>query len=172
MIQSFEGRSPTVPATAHVEESAILIGDVVLGDRASVWFGAVVRADIQRIEIGARTNVQDLCVLHVTEEFAVHLAEDVTLGHRVTVHGARIGARTLLGIGCIVLDGAEVGEDCLVAAGAVVTPGTRVPSGSLVAGVPGRVVRPLTAAELEKIRIPARNYLGYQERYRKERAAR
>lgn len=168
MTRPFEQRRPRIAASAFVADSATLIGDVVLGEQASIWFGAVVRADINGIEIGDRSNVQDLCVLHVTAEHPVRIAEDVTLGHRATVHGATVGARCLIGIGATVLDGAVIGEESLIAAGALVTPGTLVPPRSLVAGLPGRVLRALSAEEVERHGRPARNYVDYTARYKKE----
>lgn len=168
MVRSFSGQRPEIHPTAWVDDSAQLIGAVTLGAQASVWCGAVLRADINSITVGARTNVQDVSVLHVTEDDPVVLLPDVTLGHRVVIHGATIRSFCLIGIGAIVLDGAEIGEECLVAAGSVVTPGTRVPPRSLVRGVPGQVIRTLTAKELEFIRVPTRNYLEYIERYRAE----
>ena len=168
MIRAFENKHPQVHPTAFVEDSAQVVGDVRLGESASVWYGAVVRGDIQRIEIGDRSNVQDLSVLHVTADHPVLIESDVTLGHRVVVHGATIRAGALIGIGAVVLDGAEIGAEALVAAGAVVTPGTKVPARTLIAGVPGKVVRSLETGEIERLRTPARNYVDYTARYRRE----
>ena len=159
---------PEIHVTAFVEDSAIVVGEVRLGASASLWYGAVVRGDINRIEVGERSNVQDGAVVHVTRDHPVRIGHDVTLGHRAVVHGASIGAFTLVGIGAIVLDGAEVGEECVIAAGAVVAPGSKVPARSLVMGVPGKVVRLLDPEELERARVPARNYVGYAAEYQKE----
>lgn len=125
-----------------------MIGDVEIGPDASVWFGSVVRGDIHRIRIGARTNLQDQCVVHVTRDrFPTEIGCEVTVGHRATVHGCTVRDGALVGIGATVLDGAVVGEEALVAAGAVVTPGTEIPPGALARGVPARVVRDLTPDE-------------------------
>ena len=171
MLHAFRGKAPQVDATAFVEDSAQVVGDVRIGARSSVWFAAVVRGDINSIAIGCRANVQDGCVLHVTAESPVVIEDDVTLGHRAVVHGARIGRGALIGIGAVVLDGAEVGAGALVAAGAVVTPGQVVPPRVMVSGVPARVVRELTRAEVERLAMPARNYVGYAEEYSRERGS-
>jgi carbonic anhydrase/acetyltransferase-like protein (isoleucine patch superfamily) len=147
-----------------------VVGDVVLGPASSVWFGAVVRGDIEAIRIGARTNVQDNATLHVVGgKFGTTLGDGITVGHNAVVHGCTIEDGALVGMGAIVLDGAVVGAESLIAAGALVAPGTRIPPRSLVLGSPGRVARPLTDEEIERIRASARNYVAYAERYRAQR---
>lgn len=138
-----------------------------IGEASSVWYGCVVRGDVHHVRIGARTNVQDLSVIHVTRErFPTWLGDEVTVGHRAVVHGCRIGDGALVGIGSIVLDGAEVGEEALVGAGAVVTPGTRVPAGALVLGMPARVVRMLSAEERKLQRGRALHYVALADAHR------
>ena len=144
-----------------------VIGDVEIGPGSSLWFGSVVRGDIHSVRIGARTNLQDLCVVHVTRDrFSTHLGDEITVGHRAVVHGCRIGDGALIGIGAIVLDGAEVGEEALIGAGAVVTPGTKIPAGALALGAPARVVRGLSASEREEQRARAHHYVALARAHR------
>jgi len=161
------GVRPHCHPSVYVAEGAILVGDVEIGEDASVWFYAVVRGDIQAIRIGRGTNVQDHCVLHVTKENPLTIGEYVTLGHRAVVHGCRIEDLCLVGIGSVVLDGAVVGTGTVIGAGAVVAPGTVVPPHSLVLGVPGKVVRDLEPGSVDRIRKTAENYIGYAKSYRK-----
>lgn len=166
MIRTFQGVRPNIPRSAFVEETAVVIGDVVLGDEASVWFKSVVRGDVHYIRIGHRTNIQDLCVLHVTHDtHPLVIGDDVTVGHRVVLHGCTIRDRVLVGMGAIIMDGAVIGEDSIVAAGALVTEGTTVPPKSLVLGSPAKVKRPVTAKELAWIRESAQNYVSYARQY-------
>jgi carbonic anhydrase/acetyltransferase-like protein (isoleucine patch superfamily) len=153
---------PRLGARVLVAPSAQVIGDVELGDDASVWFGAVLRGDCYPIRVGARTNIQDNAVVHVTGgKAATSIGDDVTIGHAAIVHGCAIGSRCLVGMGSVVLDGAVIGDECLVGAGALVTPRTRVPPRSLVLGRPGRVVRTLGEADLAQIREAAELYVQY-----------
>jgi carbonic anhydrase/acetyltransferase-like protein (isoleucine patch superfamily) len=143
------------------------VGDVEIGPDSSVWFGCVIRGDVHHVRIGARTNVQDGSVLHVTRDrFPTILADEVTVGHRAVVHGCRIADGALIGIGAIVLDGAEIGEEALVGAGAVVTLGTKVPAGALVVGTPARVVRTLAADERKLQRERALHYVALARAHR------
>ncbi len=138
-----------------------MVGDVEIGPDASVWYGTVVRGDVHHVRIGARTNVQDNCVLHVTKgRFACEVGEEVTVGHRAVVHGCTVGDGALVGIGAVVLDGAHVGDGALVGAGAVVAPGVRIEAGGLAVGVPARVVRQVT--EEERV-LQRRRTLDYVE---------
>jgi len=171
MIRPYKGRWPRLGERAFVDVSAQVIGDVDLGDHASVWMGAVVRGDVNAIRIGAATNVQDNCVLHVTAEHPTLLADHVTVGHSVTLHGCRVGSHCLVGIGAIVLNGADLGDESVVAAGSLVPEGMTVPAGSLVMGVPATVRRPVTEEERRGLRRLAENYLGYKETYLQEQAA-
>jgi carbonic anhydrase/acetyltransferase-like protein (isoleucine patch superfamily) len=160
------GIYPRVPRSAFVAQGACLIGDVELQDDASIWFQSVLRGDINAIRIGARSNVQDACVLHVTHELPVRIGPDVTIGHRAIVHGSTIHDGCLIGMGAIILDGAKVGPYALVAAGAVVKEGFVVPEGMLAAGVPARIIRSLTAEERQHIMESAANYVQYAHSYR------
>jgi carbonic anhydrase/acetyltransferase-like protein (isoleucine patch superfamily) len=167
MIAAFAGEAPTIDASAFVAPDATVVGRVTIGPAASVWFGAVLRGDVERIALGARSNVQDRSVIHVTtDRFATRIGEDVTIGHAVVLHGCSVGNRVLVGIGAIVLDGVEVGDDCMIGAGSLVTPGTKVPAGQLALGSPARVVRALREAELEHLRRSAANYVKLAARYR------
>lgn len=166
MIRPYKSARPRLGERAWVDPSAQVIGDVELGEDASVWMNTVVRGDVNRIRIGARTNVQDNCVLHVTAQHPTTLAEDVTVGHSVTLHGCAIGRLCLVGIGAIVLNGAVVGEESIVAAGALVPEGMQVPPRSVVMGAPATVRRPVTEEERAGLRRYATNYVRYKDDYR------
>jgi gamma-carbonic anhydrase len=167
MIRAFEGIIPKIADSAYIEETAVVIGDVIIGEEASIWFNAVVRGDVHHIRIGNRTNVQDLCVVHVTHDtHPTVLGDDVTVGHHVVLHGCTINDRVLIGMGAILMDGVVIEEDCIVGAGALVTEGTVVPPKSLVLGSPAKVKRPVTEQELQWIRESAANYIRYARRYR------
>jgi carbonic anhydrase/acetyltransferase-like protein (isoleucine patch superfamily) len=161
-IYELHGVRPTLGNDVFVADTAVVVGDVWLGDGASVWFGAVVRGDCFPIRIGARTNVQDNAVVHVTGgEARTVIGDDVTIGHGAIVHGCTIGDRCLVGMGSIVLDGAVIGSDSLVASGALVIPGTVIPARSVVMGRPARVTRSVTDDDLPRIHKGAGNYLAY-----------
>ncbi len=163
MIKSWKGMWPTIDPTAWIAENAVVVGDVEIGAESGIWYGAVVRGDIHRIRIGARTNVQDLSVLHVTRDrFSLTLGDDVTVGHRVILHGATLESRILVGMGAIVMDGALIGEDVIIGAGSLVTEGMAIPSGHLAFGSPCRVRRELTIEERAWIRESARHYALYR----------
>jgi len=167
VIVPFDGKSPQIDPSVWLADSAVIVGDVVLGAGASVWFHAVVRGDVERIRIGARSNVQDHATVHVTGgRWPTLVGDDVTIGHAAVVHGCTVGHRCLVGIGAIVLDGAELGDDCLVGAGALVTPGTKIPPRSLVLGAPARRARDLTDAELAHLRASAAGYVSRAAAYR------
>jgi len=166
MIRAYKGIRPSLGPRAWVDPSAQVIGDVALGEDASVWMTSVVRGDVNRIRIGPRTNVQDACVLHVTAEHPTTLAEDVTVGHSVTLHGCTIERLCLIGIGAIVLNGAVVGEESIVAAGALVPEGMTVPPRSVVMGSPAKVRRAVTEEERAGLRRYAENYVRYKDEYR------
>ena len=166
MLKSFLVHHPKIAASAYIEESAQIIGDVVIGPDSSVWFNAVVRGDVHSIRIGRESNVQDLCVLHgYKDRFAVTLGDRVTVAHSVTLHGCTIEDDCLIGIGAVVLNGARVGRGSLVAAGAVVPEGMEIPPGSLVMGLPARVKRSVNAEETAMIARHAANYVRYKEQY-------
>jgi len=166
MIRAYKGTRPRLGARAYVDASAQVIGAVELGDDASVWMNTVIRGDVNRIRLGARTNVQDNCVLHVTAQHPTVLADDVTVGHSVTLHGCTIERHCLVGIGAIVLNGAVVGEESIVAAGALVPEGMEVPPRSVVMGAPAKVRREVTEEERAGLRRYAENYVRYKDEYR------
>jgi len=166
MIRTFQGIKPTVPQSCFIEDTAVVIGDVVMGEECSAWFHAVIRGDVNYIRIGNRTNVQDLCMLHVTHDtHPLIIGDDVTIGHNVVLHGCTIHNRVLVGMGAIIMDGAVIGEDSVVGAGALVTEGTIVPPKSLILGSPAKVKRPVTEQELAWIRESAQNYIRYSRQY-------
>lgn len=170
MIRSFKGMKPQIPATCYVDESAQIIGDVVLGEHASVWMNAVVRGDVYAIRIGAHSNIQDCSVLHgMKNTYGVTLGEYVTVGHSVTLHGCAIEDRCLIGMGSIILNGAKIGAGSIIAAGTLIPERTVVEPGSLWMGSPGKFRRKLDADDAETIMKYARNYLGYTEEYLRER---
>ncbi len=168
MILPYKGRSPRIHPTVFMVESAQIIGDVEIGELSSVWFNAVVRGDVNYIRIGKRTNIQDGCIIHVTRgTHPLHLGDDVTLGHSVTLHGCTIKNRCLIGMGAVVLDGAVVGEDAIVGAGALVLEGTVVPPRTLYVGAPARKARELTEREIKGILESAEHYIEYSDTYRR-----
>jgi len=150
--------APKIDDDAFVAPTAVVVGAVTMGARASIWYGAVARADHETIEIGADSNVQDGCTLHSDPGFPLVLGRGVTVGHNVVLHGARVDDDVLVGMGSVVMNGAHIGSGSIVAAGAVVPPGTEVPPNSVVAGVPAKVVRPATEDDLEHIRGNAASY--------------
>ncbi|MBA3322502.1 MAG: gamma carbonic anhydrase family protein [Pyrinomonadaceae bacterium] len=167
MIRPFQGKHPQVHETAYIEASAQVIGDVVIGEESSVWFNAVVRGDVHYIRIGARTNVQDGTVIHVSNgTHATILEDEVTIGHNVTLHGCHVERGCLIGMGAIVMDGVRVGAQSLVAAGALLSPGTIIPPRSLVIGVPAKVKRPLTPEEVAGLDQFWKNYIEYTKQYK------
>ncbi len=166
MICWFKDKYPQIAPSVFVAPNATVIGDVVVGEHSSIWFGTVVRGDVNHIRIGSHTSVQDNSVIHVTTaKYPTVIGDEVTLGHRVLIHGCIVGSRCLIGMGAILMDGVEIGDESLVAAGAVVTPGTRVPSRSLVRGFPARVVRELSDEEVAEIERLARHYANLASWY-------
>jgi len=160
-------RLPQIHSTAFVAKSAELIGDVSLGENTSVWCQCVLRGDINRIAIGANSNVQDGTVVHVADRFGTVVGEWVTVGHRALLHACTIEDEVLVGMGAIVMDGAVIGQRSIIGAGAVVTGGTVVPPGSMVLGAPARVTRTLSASEQENIRVWAARYVVTVSEYLK-----
>jgi gamma-carbonic anhydrase len=166
MVRPHRGRWPDVHPTAFVDQSAQVIGDVVLGEASSLWMNVVVRGDVHRIRIGARSNVQDGTVVHVMRDtHPTTIGDDVTIGHGALIHGCTIEDRCLIGMGAIVLNGAVIGSDSIVAAGTLITEGYTVPSRSLVMGSPGTVRRALTDAEVASVLDYANRYVGYRLDY-------
>jgi carbonic anhydrase/acetyltransferase-like protein (isoleucine patch superfamily) len=172
-IRAYRGKFPQIAPSAYIDPAAVVIGDVVIGEDSSLWPRTVVRGDVHYIRIGARTNLQDGCVLHVMkDEYPLVLGDEVTVGHAVTLHGCTIDSRVLIGMGCIVLNGAVIGADSIIAAGTLITERAVIPTGSLVMGSPGKVKRPLTALDRDSIRRYAERYAAYKENYRAEALAR
>jgi carbonic anhydrase/acetyltransferase-like protein (isoleucine patch superfamily) len=162
----FGGKSPHIDSSALIVPTATVIGDVTIGAESSVWFQVVVRGDVNYIRIGARTNIQDGTVIHVTNQtHPTLIGDEVTVGHNVTLHGCTIGDRCLVGIGAIVLDGVKIGSDCMIGAGSLLTPGTEIPSGCLVLGSPAKVKRRLSTEEIIFLKQSADNYIGYKKSY-------
>jgi carbonic anhydrase/acetyltransferase-like protein (isoleucine patch superfamily) len=165
-IYELKGGRPRLGRDVFVAEGARVIGDVHLGDEASVWFGAVLRGDYMPIRVGARTNIQDNAVVHITaDESGATLGDDVTVGHGAIVHGCTIGDGCLIGMGSIVLDHAAVGEGSFIAAGSLIAPGTVIPPRSLVMGRPGKVVRAVNDRDLAAIRGAAAHYVRYAREF-------
>lgn len=150
--------APKIDHDAFVAPTAVVVGAVTMGPRASIWYGAVARADFEQIEIGEDSNVQDGCTLHSDPGFPLVIGRGVTVGHRVVLHGARVDDECLIGMGSVVMNGAHIGAGSIVAAGAVVTQGTEVPPHSLVAGIPAKVLRQTTEDDLTHIRANAKSY--------------
>jgi carbonic anhydrase/acetyltransferase-like protein (isoleucine patch superfamily) len=160
LVKAFAGHSPRLQAGVYLAETATVIGDVVLGEDASVWFGSVLRGDVGFIRIGARTNIQDLAMVHMSRELSnAEIGDDVTVGHGAIIHGARVGNGCLIGMGSILLDNSEVGDEALVAAGSLLPIGFRVPPRTLAVGRPVKIVRPLTPEECRQGRVLSARYV-------------
>ena len=175
MIEVYQGVHPTIPGSAFVHDSAVVIGDVTLGDSVSVWPTAVLRGDVHRIEIGAGSNIQDGSIVHVAHEgpyqsgYPAIVGEEVTVGHRAVIHACRIGSRVLVGMGAMVLDGAVVEDEVILGAGTLVPPGRHLTGGQLYLGSPARAVRALTETEREQLSYSARHYIRVMDRHREGR---
>ncbi len=165
MIYSIDDKVPQTAPTSWVAPSATVVGDVILEDGVSVWWGAVLRADEERIRIGAGSNVQDNAVLHVDPGFPLTLGVDVTIGHLVMLHGCTIGDGTLIGIGATILNGAQIGRNCLIGAHTLIAEGKVIPDRSLVLGMPGKIVRQLTDEDIERLNKSAAIYRQRGQQY-------
>ena len=169
MIKKFRGKSPIIPDSCYISESVDLIGDVTLGENVSIWFGTVVRGDMHHITIGARSNIQDNSVIHVTTDISpTRIGDEVTVGHNAIIHGATIEDRCLIGMGSIIMDDVVVGEGSIVGAGAVVPPNMIIPPRSLVVGLPAKIVRQTTDEELEMIIERAQHYIDFSQEYKNQ----
>jgi len=166
-LTRFLDKPPTIHPSAWVAPGATVIGDVTLGEESSVWYGAVLRGDINRIVIGPRSNVQDGSVIHLADDYGVQLGELVTVGHKAILHACTVDNEVLVGMGAIVLDGAEIGARSIVGAGALITGGKVIPPGSLVLGSPAKVVRTLSLEEQAGIRLWADKYVGVSRGFQK-----
>jgi len=167
MLHPFLGRTPSIPASAFVADSADIVGDVALGEQASIWYNTTLRGDVNWIRIGARSNVQDNAVVHVSNRVApTRIGEDVTVGHSAVVHGCTIHDRVLVGMGAVIMDQTVVGSDSLIGARALLTEGTEIPPRSLVIGSPAKVVRSLSDEEVARVARYAARYVKYSRIYR------
>ncbi len=166
---TLDGHAPEFPASGNywVAPTAVLIGKVTLHEDASVWFGAVLRGDNERLTIGARSNVQDNCILHTDMGYPLDIGTDVTVGHKVMLHGCTIGDRALIGMGATILNGAKIGKGAVVGAGALVAEGKEIPEKALVMGIPGKVVRTLSDEEVDDMGYAAAHYVENWRRYAK-----
>ena len=173
LVMPHHGKHPVIPKTVYLAPTATVIGDVVLGEHASLWFNAVLRGDCNYIRIGDRTNIQDNSTIHVhVNDHPTIVGSDVVGGHNILLHGCTIKDRVLIGMGATVMDGVEVGEECIIGAGSLLIPGTRVPPRSLVVGRPARVLRQVTDDEVKNfILFGVQNYLEYKETYPPEASA-
>jgi len=169
MIRPYCGVEPTVAASAYIDPSAQVIGDVQVGERSSIWPNATLRGDVNRIRVGAGSNIQDNAVLHGdVDRYPVLIGDRVTVGHSVVLHGCVVEDDCVIGIGAIILNGARIGRGSVIAAGALVPEEMEVPPGSLVMGVPAKVRRPVSEAERERFTANYENYLRYAENFKKE----
>ncbi len=174
-IRSFRGKTPQLGQRVWVDATAVVIGDVVLGDDCSVWPYTVIRGDMHRIRIGSRCSIQDGSVLHIThastfnpDGFALTLGDEVTVGHKVTLHGCTLGSRILVGMGSIVMDGAVIEDEVILGAGSLVPPGKQLKSGYLYVGSPAKAIRPLNPQEKSFFAYTAGNYVALKDDYLKE----
>jgi carbonic anhydrase/acetyltransferase-like protein (isoleucine patch superfamily) len=166
MIYTFEDRHPVLPEEYYVADSAAVIGSVELKNQSSIWFGTVLRGDIEPIVVGERSNIQDNSVAHTSRGKPVIIGDNTTVGHKVMLHACTVGNTCLIGMGSILLDGCEVGDNCLIGAGALVKQNQIIPAGSLAVGSPARVIRKLTPEEIIDVGKYADRYVALQERYR------
>ncbi len=170
MIRSYQGKTPEVPETCYVDESAQLIGDVIVGEHASIWMNAVLRGDVHEIRVGHYSNIQDGSILHgMKEQYGVYVGDYVTVGHNVILHGCKVEDRCLIGMGSIILNGAVVGSGSIIAAGTLIPEKTVVEPNSLWLGSPGKFRRHLNKDDEAMILRYVENYLGYKKSYLMER---
>lgn len=165
-IYELDGQIPRLAPSAWVADNAQVIGNVLLGEGSSVWFGVTARGDTETLTVGAGSNIQDGSVLHADVGFPLTIGAQVTVGHQAMLHGCTIGDESLIGIGAVVLNGAKIGRNCLVGAGSLVTEGKEFPDGSMIIGSPAKVVRQLTPEQIEGLRQSAKHYTANAERFR------
>jgi carbonic anhydrase/acetyltransferase-like protein (isoleucine patch superfamily) len=158
-LDTFLRKRPVLGRDVYIAKTAVVFGDVTLGDHASIWYNAVLRGDIQRIVVGHHTNIQDNSVIHLADDFPCLIGNWVTVGHSAIVHACTVGDECLVGMGAVILDGSVIGRQCLIGAKALVTPGTTIPDGSLVLGAPAKVARALTEKERGQLRLWAEKYV-------------
>ncbi len=168
MILAYKDKYPEIADTVFIEESAIIIGDVKIGENSSVWYNAVIRGDVNYIKVGKNTNIQDGVIIHVTQiDYPTEIGDNVTIGHAAVLHGCKIMNNSLIGIGAIILDGAIIAEFSIVAAGSLIPPRSKYPSHSLILGSPAKVVRKLTEKDIEMIKEGALDYIELKKYYEK-----
>lgn len=166
MILPFKDKNPQIDSSVYIVDSAVVVGDVVIGEESSVWFNAVVRGDVNYIRIGRRTNIQDGCVLHVSrKDYPLVIGDGVTVGHNVTLHACTIASNCLIGMGAVVMDGSDIGQNCIIGAGALVTPHTVISPGNMAIGSPAKVKRKLSEEEIQSIRDSAEHYVSDIQSY-------
>lgn len=159
MIKTYKGKNPVIHESCFIAESADIVGDVTIGAESNIWYNAVIRGDENYIKIGKNTNVQDNCVVHISEEHPTIIGDNITIGHSAIVHACKIGNNSLIGMGVTILNGAEIGNEVMIGAGALVTGGKKIPSGVLLVGSPAKVIRELTEEEKQALRDSAKNYV-------------
>jgi len=165
-IHALDGITPRIdPEVGWIAPSAVLVGDIVVGAEVGIWFGVVARGDIETITIGARSNIQDNCVLHTDRGHPLVIGENCTIGHAAVVHGCTIGDNTLIGMGATVLNGARIGRNCLIGANALITEGKEIPDNSMVVGAPGKVIRQIDAEGVRNLAASAERYVQNARRY-------
>ncbi|MCC5816552.1 MAG: gamma carbonic anhydrase family protein [Leptospira sp.] len=169
MIYEFQGKKPLIDPTAFIAPSAEIIGDVHIGKNSSIWFQCLIRGDVNYIRIGENVNIQDMSLIHVARNvYPVNIGNNVSLGHRVTLHGCTLKDNSFVGMGATIMDDVELGEFSFVAAGSLVTPGKKIPPGVLVMGSPAKIVRDINEKEREIITRTAENYRKYKNNYLEE----
>ena len=173
-IIEFNGKRPNIHKSVRIFDNVMIIGDVKIGEDSSVWFGSIIRGDVNKIIIGDRTNIQDLVIMHAYQPdevafpngLSVNIGNDVTIGHRVTLHACKIGNRCLVGMGSVILDNVEVGDDCFITASSVLQKNKKYPPRSLISGNPAKVVRPLREEEIQNIKKEANLYVNLKNQYK------
>jgi carbonic anhydrase/acetyltransferase-like protein (isoleucine patch superfamily) len=166
MITNYLDKVPEIDKKSYIFKTAVIIGDVKLKKESNIWFGAVVRGDVNSITIGERTNIQDNATVHVTSDtFPTVIGNEVTIGHNAVIHGSEIGDRVLVGMGAVLLDGCKIGRNCIIAANSILRNGTEVPQGVLVAGNPAKIKRELTQEEMDSLKTSSDNYVKYSVNY-------
>ncbi|MBC8213615.1 MAG: gamma carbonic anhydrase family protein [Candidatus Marinimicrobia bacterium] len=166
MIKQFQDKSPIIPKSCYISESVDIIGNVTLGEEVNVWFGTVIRGDMNFIRIGERTNIQDNCTVHVTTDTApTVIGNNVTIGHNAIIHGCKIEDGCLIGMGSIIMDNAQIGEGSIIGAGSVITENSLIPPRSLCLGIPGKIIRQVTDKEYAGILERAEHYVQFSKKY-------
>ena len=166
MILKYGDKKPQIHESCFVADSAELIGDVILDENTSIWYGCILRGDENKITIGKNTNIQDGTVIHISKDYSTEIGDYVTVGHKAIIHSCTIGDNVLVGMGAIILDGVKIEENVLIGAGSIVTPGKVIPSGSLVLGSPAKVIRQLSEEEIEQLKQSALEYCTYAQKHK------